>query len=86
MSQSQDVDFNGGRICSHDKGIAFTQKGQVKQLHTVDADAYDAHQQYISQRARGAYLASICQPEASYDLSVAAQTKQPEKKDIETLN
>ncbi|OHW89526.1 reverse transcriptase-like protein [Colletotrichum incanum] len=86
MSQSQDVDFNGGRIHSHDKGITFTQKGQVKQLHPVDVSTYDAHQQYISQRARGAYLASICQPEASYDLSVAAQVKQPEKKDIEALN
>ena len=29
-------------------------------------------QGYVEQRARGAYIASICQPEASFDLSVAA--------------
>src|SRR5271156_2353543 len=29
--------------------------------------------QYIAQRARGAYIASVCQPEASFDLSFAAQ-------------
>ena len=28
--------------------------------------------QYIAQRARGAYIASVCQPEASFDLSFAA--------------
>ena len=29
-------------------------------------------EQYIAQRARGAYVASVCQPEAAYDLSIAA--------------
>jgi hypothetical protein len=27
--------------------------------------------QYIAQRARGVYIASVCQPEASFDLSFA---------------
>jgi hypothetical protein len=31
-------------------------------------------EQYVAQRARGAYLASICQSEASFDLSHAAQS------------
>ncbi|KAK6224925.1 hypothetical protein QIS74_03252 [Colletotrichum tabaci] len=86
LQQGQGIDFNGGRIQLYDNSITFTQKGQVKQLQLIDADAHDAQQQYVSQRARGAYLASICQPEASYDLSVAAQVKQPEAKDIEALN
>ncbi|XP_044721979.1 polyprotein [Hirsutella rhossiliensis] len=38
------------------------------------------------QNARGAYIASICQPEATFDYSVAAQVQQPEAPDYKTLN
>ncbi|KAL0929476.1 uncharacterized protein CTRU02_204398 [Colletotrichum truncatum] len=86
LSHNQEVDFNGGRIQSYEDYFTFLQKGQVKQLNTIEIDALDARQQYVSQRARGAYLASICQPEASYDLAVAAQIKEPSKEDIEALN
>ncbi|KAI1006563.1 hypothetical protein K3495_g1654 [Podosphaera aphanis] len=43
-------------------------------------------QEYIEQRARGAYLATFCQPEASFDLFAGAQYKQPTKEDIARLN
>lgn len=42
--------------------------------------------QYVAQRARGAYVASVCQPEAAYDLSVAAQATDPTEKDVKALN
>jgi len=42
--------------------------------------------QYIAQRARGAYIASVCQPEASFDLSYAAQVINPDEKDAKLLN
>jgi hypothetical protein len=38
------------------------------------------------QRARGAYIATTCQPMASFDLSVAAQIPAPSKNDIAKLN
>ncbi|XP_044720096.1 polyprotein [Hirsutella rhossiliensis] len=38
------------------------------------------------QNARAAYIASICQPEATFDYSVAAQVQQPEAPDYKTLN
>jgi hypothetical protein len=43
-------------------------------------------EQYIAQRARGAYIASVCQPEAAYDLSIAAQAIKLTEKDVKTLN
>jgi hypothetical protein len=55
-------------------------------LQLVDANALDARQQYIEQRARGAYIASICQPEACFDLSSAAQHQDPTQEDIKALN
>ena len=38
------------------------------------------------QRARSAYIASICQPEASFDCSTAAQFKEPDERAIKALN
>jgi hypothetical protein len=37
----------------------------------VDVKAKNYAQQYLQQRARGAYLASVCQPEAAFDLLAA---------------
>ncbi|EED22459.1 hypothetical protein TSTA_097080 [Talaromyces stipitatus ATCC 10500] len=43
-------------------------------------------EQYVAQRALGAYIASVSQPEASFDLSFAAQITNPEKDNIKSLN
>ena len=52
----------------------------------IDINAPDFKQGYIEQRARGAYIASICQPEAAFDLSIAAQYQDPTKDDVAALN
>lgn len=41
--------------------------------------------QYIAQRARGAYIATVYQTEASYDLSSAAQVVNPTEDDYKAL-
>jgi len=42
--------------------------------------------QYVAMRARGAYIATICQPEACFDLSYAAQVTDLKAEDIKYLN
>jgi hypothetical protein len=42
--------------------------------------------QYVALRARGAYIAMVCQPEATFDLSTAAQVTNPRDEDIKKLN
>ncbi|KAF4471164.1 Ribonuclease H [Fusarium albosuccineum] len=79
-------DFNGSYIQFDEESFNCTQKGQADRLQLVDHTATDRQQQYIMQRARGAYLASICQPEASYGYSVAAQVRNPDEGDIAKLN
>ena len=66
--------------------VTVTQKGQAERITLVDLRAADRTQQYVEQRARGAYIASICQPEASFDYSIAAQVQQPDDDDIKRLN
>lgn len=42
--------------------------------------------QYIAQQAKKAYIATMCQPEAAFDLSFAAQIVNPKEKDAKMLN
>jgi transposase InsO family protein len=99
LTQAKELKFNGGIIQLTDAGITLTQQRQCELLQTVQAEAATTtssrgavrhnltmKEQYISQRARGAYIASVCQPEASYDLSVAAQAIQPDADDVKALN
>lgn len=42
--------------------------------------------QYVAQRSRGAYISSVCQPQAVFDLSRAVQITNPSAKEIHLLN
>ena len=77
--------FNGCTISAIDDTIQCTQKGQGRRLSTIKQSS-SMKKDYVEQRARGAYLATICQPEATFDLSVAAQTTDPSPDDVKMLN
>jgi hypothetical protein len=66
--------FNGCILTQKEGDVAvkLRQKKQGKKLKTVNSKAKDYQHKYREQRARGAYIATICQPEAAFDLSVAA--------------
>jgi hypothetical protein len=78
------------------KNVSMKQKTQGKKIDIVEAatttmttttEATEAAKKsYIEQRARGAYIATICQPEATFDLSIAAQVQEPSIVDIKALN
>jgi len=84
--------FNGGTItlCAATGIIQLRQKGQGEKLQlleiTPESTAASIKAQYTEQRARGAYIASICQPEACYDLSAAAQHQEPTLEQAKALN
>jgi len=79
-------DFNGCYLEIDEDSITIRQKGQASKLELVDPRSQSARKQYVEQRARGAYIASICQPEAAFDYSVAAQEQEPGDPEIEALN
>jgi hypothetical protein len=66
--------------------IHLTQKDQKKKIQLVNKKGDNLQQEYLEQRARGAYIALICQPEALFDLSVTAQHQNLTTTDICTLN
>jgi len=79
--------FNGCILGKeHNDSIYLRQKKQGEKLKLIKRGSTASKQQYMEQRARGAYIASICQPEAAFDLSTAAQHKDPSDDDIVSLN
>ncbi len=73
-----------------------TQSEHLQSIKKINVDTINSRdvirldltlkKQYVTQRTRDAYLASICQLEASYDLFVAAQSIDHFFSDIEILN
>ena len=55
-------------------------------LRGLTHSALTLKDQYVAQRARGAYVASVCQPEAAFNLSFAAQVINPKETNIKALN
>ncbi|RFU35709.1 hypothetical protein B7463_g538, partial [Scytalidium lignicola] len=83
LTTGKGIKFNEGIIQLNDIRISLTQErysqGTVRQNLTTK-------EQYIAQYAQGAYITSVCQPEASYDLSVAAQAIDLNQEDVKSLN
>jgi hypothetical protein len=86
LSEHNLIKFNRGRISISQGKITLTQKGQAAYLRTIDQAAENAAQQYVVQRARGAYIVLVCQLEAAFDLLTAAQTTTPGPEDFKNLN
>ncbi|CAG8980301.1 hypothetical protein HYALB_00013669, partial [Hymenoscyphus albidus] len=92
--------FNGRKVTLQlDGSILLTQEGYTRHLKPVSTSPADLVSsrgnvrqrvsikgQYVAQRARGAYPATVSQPEAAFDLSFAAQKLEPQSQDITLLN
>jgi hypothetical protein len=88
LTRESSLIFNGCKLVMDKSGpgISMIQKDQGKQITLIDVDRTDFKTSYLEQRARGAYIGTICQPEASYDLSVAAQHQDPGLDEVKALN
>jgi len=64
--------FNGYKLSLEGDDIFLAQKGQGSRLSTIDPSSPTYSQAYREQRARGAYIGTICQPKAAFDLLVVA--------------
>ena len=95
------IKFNGSYIrLADDNSLFLSQERQCQCLRLVTVKepvdlvssrgkirkAVTPKDQYVAQRARGAYIATVSQPEAAFDLSFAAQVINPKEEDAKTLN
>lgn len=99
LNASHPIKFNGVKIKLESDGSIYLNHeshASVQPVKTYDTSSISSRgivrekltpkEQYLAQRARGAYVACICQPEASFDLSYAAQSTDFSSDDIDALN
>jgi hypothetical protein len=79
------LNFNG-YVLTFDDGITITQDRQIEKITPLRPDEPVSKADFIAQRARGAYIASVCQPQASFALSFSAQTTEPGLDHVKVLN
>lgn len=80
------MDFNGYRITIEAKFIMVVQKILAEKLVLVDVKDNTKKEQYVEQYTGGKYDISICQLEATFDCSIAAQSKKPRDDNIAFIN
>jgi hypothetical protein len=78
------LDFNGFSITRESDSILISQARNIAKIQTLAPDF--TKQDYVEQRARGAYIATVSQPEAAFALSFAAQTTEPDRNHAKFLN
>jgi hypothetical protein len=87
LTTTESLQFNSCILTlDNNSTITLQQKEQGKKIQLINNNTTDFRQSYVKQRTREAYIASICQPEATFDLSVAAQHQEPAESDVTALN
>ncbi|KAI0993903.1 hypothetical protein K3495_g14281, partial [Podosphaera aphanis] len=84
LTNDHPIDFNGFRITKIKGRSAITQEKQIKKIQLLDNTF--TKEDYVQQRARGAYIATVSQPQAAFALSYAAQVTEPTSNDACFLN
>jgi hypothetical protein len=99
LTKQTPIKFNRGLITQEGNSIKLTQERQARNLKLIltkpidltssrreTRKAVNIKDQYMAQRAKGAYIATICQPESSFNLSIAAQVIDIQETDAKQLN
>ncbi len=99
LDSNSSLKFNDTIIERQENDIYFRQISQFDHLQLIQNVkiaiisfkdkvrlALISKEQYVTQRARRAYVASICQSKASFDLFLAVQSIEVSSEDITTLN
>lgn len=84
MTNDHPIDFNGFRITKTKCRLIITQEKQIKKIQLLDKTF--TKEDYVQQRARGAYIATVSSTQAAFALSYATQVTEPTSNDADFLN
>ena len=85
VTENSSLKFNGASISLREGIYSVTQPEHISKLKLLDVNNATAAE-FVAERARGAYIAAICRPDATYMFSAASQITKPETKDFKALN
>lgn len=86
LTTDQKLQFNGCTLIFSNGALTIRQKGQGTKLELIPEKDEDFQRINVQQRVKGAYIASKCHQEASFNISKAAQNYNPDKFDCNELN
>ncbi len=85
LTEEKPLRFNGALTSTSRNVVSLTQNSHISRLSEInEKDADNAY--YISQRARGAYVAAVCRPDLSFRVSLLAQVTDPTTRHVKLLN
>lgn len=79
------VKFNGGLLHYDGKIYYVNQPNHISNMKKLVPKSFTAAD-FISERARGSYIAAICRPDISFIFSVASQATYPTERDVKCIN
>lgn len=85
LDNNKSIRFNGACITMEDGNYLISQPDHIQKLQGVQTNNIEKSQ-YIAQRARGAYIASVPRPDLSYEFAVASQVADPDRQSVEKMN
>ena len=85
LSDGKTISFNGAQITKEGDAYILFQKDHINRMQPLDTKNLSADD-YVSQRARGGYIASTCRPDLMFGFSYAAQFPDPTEENFKFLN
>lgn len=80
-----DLKFNGAELSYREDNLLLRVPKHISKLRIIQKENM-SREEYVSQRARGGFIASTCRPDLSHRFSFAAQFVSPQPKDFKLLN
>lgn len=77
--------FNGAILSRDHCNNNITPEESIEKLNMLDINNESAAD-FVAERARGAYITTICRPDVTYSFSAASQITNHEVKDLKALN
>ena len=84
LTTEHPLEFNGFAITLRNIKTIINQAKQIKKIQLLSKSF--TKEQYIAQQAQGAYIVTVSQPQAVFDLSYAVQITNPTLDDAQFLN
>lgn len=85
LQEGQDITFNGAVISRIDKVYIVSQPDQTREIQCVNENNADKLE-FLSQRARGVYIASVGRPDLAFGFAVASQVITQDCESVMALN
>lgn len=85
LMENSTMTFNGAALKKENDNPLLSAPKHVAKLKVVEIEKAP-REDYVSQRERGAYIASVCRPDLSFRFPYATQFPEPKKKEFKALN